>query len=121
MSQVIPVLLLALLFEARVLGGSGGRRSARWALNFYVVLVLVLGEALVLSTLPLSNDTGEGNEALLSGCHEYIAFDLGVYAVAVALTALVVFVSGGVDEKPEPVPVRVVAEVGQTRVFVPRV
>jgi len=107
-SQVIPVLLLALVFDARVFRRFRGERSTRWALSVYTVLVLVLGEAMVLSALPVSNDTETGNALLLSDWHEYIAFDVGVYAVAVAFTTLVLVVAGALEEDPEPMLVRVV-------------
>ena len=84
-----------------------GERSTRWAVSVYTVLVLVLGEAIVLEALPMKNDRGR-ETSRSSDWHEYIAFDLGVYAVAVALTTLVLFVAGALEEDPEPLPVRVV-------------
>jgi hypothetical protein len=109
MSAVIPVLLLALVIETRVLRASTSVPRPRRELNIYVVVVLVLGEAMAISALPVSNDDGEGNELVLGGWHEYIAFNLSVFAVGVALATILLLAAGVLqDEEPEPLTVKVV-------------
>jgi hypothetical protein len=110
MSAVIPVLLLALVVEARVLRASHSVPRARRELNLYVVVVLVLGEAMALSTLPIENQVdAKGNGRVLTDWHEYIAFDLSVFAVAIALATIVLLAAGGLrEEEPETLRVRLI-------------
>jgi hypothetical protein len=107
-SQVIPVLLLALLFQARVLRPSTRADGVGHALSVYVTLALVVSEVVVLSALTVSNVGNEGNGLELSGWHEYIAFEMAIYAISVALATLAVLVTVGADEEPEPIDVRVI-------------
>ena len=90
MSQVIPLLLVALGLEGRYLRVDFQRDPVRWTISLYVILALVIGEALAISALPVDN-AGE----LLYPWHEYAAFSATLYAAAVALAAIVILLLGG--------------------------
>jgi hypothetical protein len=109
MSAVIPVLLLALVIETHVLRASRTVSRPRRELNIYVVVVIVLGEAMALSALPVRNARVPGGAGkVLPDWHEYIAFDLTVFAVGVALATVVLLAAGGLRDEPEALAVRVV-------------
>ena len=83
LSQVIPLLLVALAVEARVFRRPLHYRSER-AASIVTVAVLCLGELGVLSVL-----ASRKVQDSLEGWHEFIAFVLGVEAVLVGLITLV--------------------------------
>jgi hypothetical protein len=85
-TQVIPLLLVALGVERRWFESTGPVRSIRWAVTVYTVLILVIGEALAISALP-NDPKAEGD---LYQWHEYLAFAISLYACFVALAAVVV-------------------------------
>jgi hypothetical protein len=85
-TQVIPLLLVALGVERRWFEPRGAVRPIRWAVTVYTVGILAAGEALAISTLP-NNAKAEGK---LTAWHEYIAFAITLYACFVALAAVVI-------------------------------
>jgi len=85
-SQVIPLLIVALGFERRWFEIRAGSHPVRWGVGAYTVLILVIGEALAISALP--NDPDE--EGGLYEWHEYTAFAVTLYACFVALSTLVI-------------------------------
>jgi hypothetical protein len=85
LSQVIPLLLVAVGVEARLFERLRGEPIAR-AITYFTVGILCLSEAFVLSALVRSNSScGD----VLTPWHEYIAFVLSAYASATALMLLV--------------------------------
>lgn len=95
LSQVIPLLLVALAVEARVFRRALHHRSQR-AASIVTVAVLCLGELAVLSVL-----ASRQVQNSLDGWHEFIAFVLGIEAVLVGLITLVLVAT----EAPAPPPV----------------
>jgi hypothetical protein len=84
LSQVIPLLLVALGLDAGFLRRRGDDMA--WALALFTVGLLCVAEALALSTLPEPN-VGCGD--VLFAWHEYAAFIVTLEASFVALVALV--------------------------------
>jgi hypothetical protein len=85
LSQVIPLLLVALGVEAGFFKPLLEDPVSR-AMTIFTVVMLCVGEALAISALPEPN---EGCEDLLYLLHEYAAFILTLEACFVALAALV--------------------------------
>ena len=87
MSQVIPLLAVALGVESRFADKDTGRTliRAEVAIGVFTILLLVVAEALAISTLPVDND-----KVQLFIWHEYLAFALTLYASFVALTLLTI-------------------------------
>jgi len=83
-SQVIPLLLVALGIERRFFERFL-RETVQRAITMFTVFVLSIGELLALSVLPSPN---EGCGRVLSATHESIAFSTTVFACSVALTLL---------------------------------
>jgi hypothetical protein len=84
LSQVIPLLIVAVGFEAGVFKFRPDEPVQR-AMTALTIALLCIGEVLAISTLPRSNE-GCGN--VLDGWHEYAAFVLTLEAVFVALALL---------------------------------
>lgn len=84
-SQIIPLLLIAVGLEAKMIERLL-REPTQRAITILTVVILCIGELLALSTLPLSNaDCGR----VLEVWHEYSAFVLTLDACSVALAMLV--------------------------------
>ncbi|MFD4671876.1 hypothetical protein ACFWNN_19235 [Lentzea sp. NPDC058450] len=83
-SQVLPLLLVALGLEARFFSKLT-REPVGKALTLNAVFFLMIGEALALSTLPAS---GDGCVNMLLGWHEYLAFVITFEACVIALITL---------------------------------
>ncbi len=84
LSQVIPLLLVALGIEAGLFR-SRPRHTVERSVAILTVLVLCIAEALAISALPVSNDACR---QLLSPWHEYVAFVTTLEASFVALAVL---------------------------------
>jgi hypothetical protein len=85
MSQVIPLLAVALGVESRFADSGRTLIRAEVAIGLFTILLLVVAEALAISALPVDND-----KVQLFIWHEYIAFVLTLYAAFVALTLLTI-------------------------------
>jgi hypothetical protein len=83
-SQVLPLLAIALGFESRFTDSGRELYPAELAVGMFTVLLLVVGEGLAISALPVDN-----NEVFLYTWHEYVAFIVTLYACFVALAVLV--------------------------------
>ena len=83
-SQVIPLLLVALGIERRFFERFL-RETVQRAITMFTVLVLCIGELLALSVLPSPN---QGCGRVLSAPHEWIAFTTTVFACSTALMLL---------------------------------
>ncbi len=99
MSEVIPVLLVALAIDASFLSAEARVSTTRWAISVYAVTVLVAAEALAISALPVDNKS-EGE--LLYHAHQYLAFSLTIYGCFVALAALVMMNATGLGRRVVP-------------------
>jgi hypothetical protein len=84
LSQVIPLLLVALAIEANFFKLQM-RGNTQRAVTIVTVAMMCLGEILVLSVLVL----GDAAYRSLDGWHEFIAFVLGLEAVLVGLATLI--------------------------------
>lgn len=84
LSQVIPLLLVALGIEAGLFR-SRTRQTVERSVAILTVLILCIAEALAISALPVSNDDCR---QLLSPWHEYVAFVTTLEASFVALAVL---------------------------------
>jgi hypothetical protein len=85
LSQVIPLLLVALGVERRFFERLL-TEPVQWALTIFTVLLLCFGEATAISALPSPNQ-GCGN--VLSIFHEHAAFTFTLLACFIALATLV--------------------------------
>jgi hypothetical protein len=85
LSQVIPLLLVALGVERRFFQRLL-TEPVQWALTIFTVLLLCVGEAMAISALPSPNQ-GCGN--VLSIFHEHAAFTFTLLACFIALATLV--------------------------------
>jgi hypothetical protein len=84
-SQVLPLLLIALAFEAKFFEWLRSDPVSR-AMGTVTVVILALAELLTISVLPKSN---KGCEDVLYAWHEYAAFLVTSEAAAVALTSII--------------------------------
>jgi hypothetical protein len=84
LSQVIPLLLVALGVERRFFEHLL-REPVQWALTIFTVLVLCVGEAMAISALPSPN---RGCGSVLSIFHEHLAFTFTLLACFIALATL---------------------------------
>jgi hypothetical protein len=84
LSQVIPLLLVALGVERRFFEHLL-REPVQWALTIFTVLLLCFGEATAISALPSPN-RGCGN--VLSIFHEHLAFTFTLLSCFIALATL---------------------------------
>jgi hypothetical protein len=85
MAQVLPLLLIVLMFDASALRAQSGDPASKRAITIYTVLMLVVGEALVFSVLA----SPKLGQKLLPEAHSYVAFTGAWYAAGVAGTHLV--------------------------------
>ncbi|MEU4444693.1 hypothetical protein AB0K14_24795 [Actinosynnema sp. NPDC050801] len=90
-SQIIPLLLVAVGLEAKFFSRNMQEASSR-AITINAVLVLLGGEVLALSALPSS---GNGCDETLQGWHEYMAFVITLQAVVIALVTLALALLSG--------------------------
>jgi hypothetical protein len=83
-SQVIPLLAIALGFESRFTDRGRELVPAELAVGIFTILLLVVAEGLAISALPVNN-----SDVFLYRWHEYTAFIVTLYACFVALAVLV--------------------------------
>jgi hypothetical protein len=83
-SQVIPLLLVALGIERRFFERFL-REAVQRAITMFTVLVLCIGGLLALSVLPSPN---QGCGRVLSAPHEFVAFTTTVFACSIGLMLL---------------------------------
>jgi hypothetical protein len=83
-SQVLPLLAIALGFESRLTDKGRILKPAEVAVGMFTVLLLVIAEGLAISALPVDN-----SEVFLYTWHEYVAFIVTLYACFVVLAVLV--------------------------------
>ena len=94
-SQVIPLLAIALGFESKFTDRGRELFPAELAVGVFTILLLVVAEGLAISTLPVNNV-----DVFLYRWHEYLAFVVTLYACFVALAVLVAVLV--VSLKPSP-------------------
>jgi hypothetical protein len=93
-SQIIPLLFVAVALEGRYFQRSRRGTSER-GLTAVLLVLLVIGELMALSALiPASVDNGG---PALTGWHQYLALVSTAFACTAALTALVLSVPGVID------------------------
>ncbi|MDN5859975.1 MAG: hypothetical protein L0H84_15275, partial [Pseudonocardia sp.] len=97
LSAVIPLLLVALVFEARFVDQLRLHAVGR-AVAIGTILFLGVGEALALSALPQAN---QGCGHVLGFWHEYVAFVLTLEASFIGLTGIVAAVASSAFENIE--------------------